>query len=185
MRNEQIALAREGAPRKRPARRPMLRRLVRGRFRAPALADVIRREMERVQKEMRALAITLGLRPGRGAGRAATHESSFWFEQLPKNGGLPGPGAWREFQGPVGVRVRCLDAYAHLAWMLTSASEDSGYTRVEWAASIDESLEVLRQESSKAGPPPRPAIYRRYLKRQEIKERIEKLTDELKSCEAS
>ncbi|MGC2493274.1 hypothetical protein [Candidatus Binatus sp.] len=112
-------------------------------------------------------------------------ESSYWFEQLPEKGGMPGPDAWLEFPGGTGARVRCLDAYAHLAFMLSPACEGAGYTRIEWAASIDESLEVLRRESSKVGPPPAPAIYLRYVKRQEIIEQIEELKDELKSREAS
>jgi hypothetical protein len=181
MSNEQTALTRGGSLRKRSARRPALR-MVRGRAPAPGVAGAIGREMKRVQKEMRAFATALGLKPGRGAERAAARESSFWLDQLPKDGGMLGPDAWRELPGPAGVRVRCLDAYAHVAWLLTSASEHAGYTRIEWAAAIDGALEVLRRESSRVGPRPASAAYRRYVKRQEINERIDALKDELKQC---
>ena len=184
MRNEQTALARVGASRKRSARRRALR-LVRGRARAAGIVDIMKREMARVQNEMGTFAIALGLKPGRGAAQAAARESSFWLDQLPKKGGALSPDAWRELPRPIGARVRCLDAYAHVAWMCTSASEHAGYTRIEWAASIDESLKVLRQESSKVGAPPASAAYRAYVKRQGIIEQIVQLKTELKSVEAS
>jgi hypothetical protein len=184
MSSEKSALVRIIASRKRSARRPALR-LVRGRARAAGLADVIRREVERVQKGMRGFAIALGLKPGPGAAQAATLESGFWLDQLPKEGGELGPDAWRELPKRIGARVRCLDAYAHVAWMLTSASEGAGYTRIEWASSIDASLEVLRRESSRVGPRPASAAYRRYVKRQGIIEQIGRLKIELKSDEAS
>lgn len=202
MSNQKTALAKAPSTRT-PASAAGLR-LVRGHAgRAPAFADLIKRELGRVQKEMDGFAIALGIRPGKGArsitmavfpegekksaaARAAFLEHYFWDGQAQSAGmSVDDDEYWRKFPLPTGARIRCLDMFTELALLLRPyGPSNAGYTTVEWAAAIDSALEVLRSEVRKAGPAPSPGIYRPWLRKQEIKAEIRNLEDKLKSCEA-
>ncbi len=176
--NKHLALAHSAVGNTQSSERRSELRLVHASGRATAFADAIRRELKRVEKEMAGFAVDLRLGPVKRAVLAAKRESSFWCETLPEPAGM-NPEYWREFPGPVGSRVRCLDALVDLSFLLRPGyAGRAGYTEIEWAVEIDQELDMLRGEISKACSAPGSTVYRSWLKERAIKERISKLQGE-------
>lgn len=157
-----------------------------------ALAEnSIARKKDQVKEEIAGFAAALGLQ-GDDLARTVRYESSFWLDQA-QRAGIEEGGIkdgeywdneyWRGFPEQMGARMRCIDALVELTVFLRDgfAAYDSR-SQLECARMMDRLLDILRTEISKAQPPAR-SIYRAWMNREKLKERIEKLEERLELLE--
>jgi hypothetical protein len=139
---------------------------------------VIKRMLDQALRETHEFAAKLGHK-GKDALASANRESSYWHEEYADYDNT-NTDLWRELPRPVGSRVISLAALGYLSELLRGKDDGCEEGPLDWAATVDRMLMILRNEVLHAGPPPAREKYLEWLRQEEIKDRIEELEAELK-----
>lgn len=139
---------------------------------------VIKRMLDEALRETHEFAAKLAHR-GKDALASASRESEYWHEEYEDYDNTNAE-LWRELPRPVGSRVISLAALDYLSALLRGKNDGCEDGPLDWAATVDRMLMILRNEVSHAGPPPAREKFLEWSRQEEIKDRIEKLEEELK-----